>query len=91
MTLCVSIGTSHERRRKMTDNNMIEMTLAEYNTFMLRSLKYDLLKKAIAKKIKAYKEGGGVYIDNDILDVYRLLCPYEYDRRVKELKEGEAE
>lgn len=68
----------------------IEITLDTYNTLLLRSLKYDILKKSIVGSIRKYVSGNGLYLDSNLLEVFALMFPEEYERRANELTDAEV-
>ena len=74
------------------ESKMIEISLETYNVFVNRALKYDLLKKAVASSIRKYVSSDGLYVDNELIRLFQILCPVEWDKRVEELrKEGDVE
>lgn len=75
-----------------TDKKMIEIPLDTYNALLFRSMKYDILKKSIAGSIRKYVSGNGLYLDSNLLEVFALLFPEDYEKRVAQLmKEGDPE
>ena len=77
---------------------MIEIPLDTYNSLLFRSLKYDILKKSMAGSIRKYVSGNGLYLDSNLLEMFALMFPEEYEKRVNELtgadvllKEGDPE
>lgn len=75
----------------------IEIPFVLYNTFMNRVMKFDLLKKVVAESIKTYSTSNSLFVDNNLVDYFRLLCPYEYEKRMEQIEkdrnpeEGDAE
>ena len=76
----------------------IEITMEAYTALVSRSMKYDILKKAMVGSIRRYVSGKGLYLDSNLLEVFALMFPEEYEKRANELtgaevllKEGDAE
>ncbi len=70
----------------------IEITMETYNVLLMRSMKYDILKKSITGSIRKYVSGNGLYLDSNLLEVFALLFPEDYEKRVAQLmKEGDPE
>ena len=76
----------------------IEISMETYTALVSRSLKYNILKRAVTGSIRKYVSGNGLYLDSNLLDVFALLFPEEYSKRAEELrgedvllKEGDAE
>lgn len=70
----------------------IEITMETYNVLLMRSLKFDILKKATVGSIRKYVSGNGLYLDSNLLDVFALLFPEDVEKRVEQLmKEGDPE
>lgn len=68
----------------------IEITMETYNVLLMRSIKFDVLKKATVGSIRKYVSGNGLYLDSNLLDVFALLFPEEVEKRVEQLmKEGD--
>lgn len=67
-------------------NQTIEIPVDLYNTFMNRAMRYDLLRKAVAEAIQKYSVSDGLYMDNSVIDHFRLLCPYDFEKRLDEIK-----
>ena len=85
---CVNTGESQEEEKM----EKIEITMETYNVLLMRSMKYDILKKSITGSIRKYVSGNGLYLDSNLLDVFALLFPEDYEKRVAQLmKEGDPE
>lgn len=70
----------------------IEITMETYNVLLMRSIKFDVLKKATVGSIRKYVSGNGLYLDSNLLEVFALLFPEEVEKRVEQLmKEGDPE
>lgn len=70
----------------------IEITMEAYNALLARSFKYDVLKNAMVRSIRKYVSGNGLYLDSNLLDVFALLFPFEFEKRAEQLmKEGDPE
>lgn len=70
----------------------VEITMEAYNALLARSLKYDILKNAMVRSVRKYVSGNGLYLDSILLDVFAVLFPFEYEKRVEQLmKEGDPE
>lgn len=70
----------------------IEITLEEYKNLLAKSMAFNILRKAMGGSIRKYVSGNGLYLDSNLLDVFALLFPEDFERRVKQLmKEGDPE
>lgn len=67
-------------------NKTIEIPIDLYNTFMNRAMKFELLRKAVADSIQPYATSAGLYVKNDLIEFFQLLCPYEYEKRIDKIK-----
>lgn len=70
----------------------IEITLVEYKNLLAKSIAFTMLKKAMTGSVRKYVSGNGLYLDSNLLEVYELLFPEDYEKRVAQLmKEGDPE
>ena len=70
----------------------IELSLMEYNGLIIKSIKYEVLKNAMKSSIRKYVSGNGLYLDSDLLKVFELLFPADFEKRAEQLrKEGDPE
>lgn len=68
----------------------IEITLEEYKNLLAKSMAFNILRKAMGGSIRKYVSGNGLYLDSNLLDVFALLFPDDFERRVEQLmKEGD--
>ena len=75
-----------------TDKKTIEIPLDTYNALLFQSMKFNVLKKATVGSIRKYVSGNGLYLDSNLLEVFALLFPEDYEKRVAQLmKEGDPE
>ena len=68
----------------------INISLEEYNSLMAKAFKYECLRNAVIASVKAYSTGG-VYIDNNLLAMFKVICPYDYQRAVQAAEGGKKE
>lgn len=70
----------------------IEITLEEYKTLLTKSIAFTILKRSMGASVRKYVSGNGLYLDSNLLDVFALLFPEDYEKRVAQLmKEGDPE
>ena len=70
----------------------IEITLEEYKNLLAKSIAFSILKRAMSGSVRKYVSGNGLYLDSNLLDVFALLFPEDYEKRVAQLmKEGDPE
>lgn len=70
----------------------IEITLEEYKNLLAKSIAFNILKRAMGGSVRKYVSGNGLYLDSNLLEVFALLFPEDYEKRVEQLmKEGDPE
>lgn len=70
----------------------IELTLQEYKNLLAKSMAFSILKKAMVGSVRKYVSGNGLYLDSNLLEVFALLFPEDYEKRVAQLmKERDPE
>lgn len=70
----------------------IEITLEEYKNLLAKSIAFNILRKAMGGCVRKYVSGNGLYLDSNLLEVFALLFPEDYEKRAEQLmKEGDPE
>ena len=70
----------------------VEITMEEYKTLLGKSIAFNILRKAMGGSVRKYVSGNGLYLDSNLLEVFALLFPEDYEKRVAQLmKEGDPE
>jgi len=67
----------------------ITIKIETYNMLMEGKFNFIILRNAILNSMAKYSISDNIYLENTFLDVFKAICPYDFDRKVRELKGSE--